>query len=200
MEKATREEAMMVAFRALKVAKIPPPRIRMTPNLGMNPWAARMIPISLYLLISCQVGRPSADGTAPIQEKTTRRYMITVMDRDSNIALGIVRRGSFTSSLTVAIKSYPSKAIKVNPMAARTPENPRGKRGVKFSRVTSGALNIFFTPKKMNTERIVILAMVMMFSVLPVAWVPMMFTVRKRIPMKTARMATEGSLPKKLRM
>lgn len=97
----------------------------------------------------------------------------------------------------MAIRSYPSKAIKVNPIAASTPENPRGKRGVKFSAVTAGALKTCLIPKKINTERITIFAMVMIFSVFPVAWVPMMFTVKKRTPIKTVRIATEGSFPRK---
>jgi len=46
MEKATREEAMTVAFRADIVESNPPKTITATPNAGMNPSAARTIAVS----------------------------------------------------------------------------------------------------------------------------------------------------------
>ena len=66
---------------------------------------------------------------------------------DHMMARGMFFRGSLTSSLTVAIRSYPSNAMNVRPMAAATPPSPFGNMGVKLLRVSSGSATTARIPK-----------------------------------------------------
>ena len=55
-----------------------------------------------------------------------------------NVALGMFFSGSLISSATVAIRSYPSNAMKVRPIATITPPIPWGKNGEKLCIAWSG--------------------------------------------------------------
>jgi hypothetical protein len=56
--------------------------------------------------------------------KATRQYIITTIAIEIKIALGIFFLGFFTTSPVCTIISYPSKAIKVKPIAATKPPYP----------------------------------------------------------------------------
>ena len=105
MEKATREEAMIVAFRADIVLRRPPKTMIATPAAGMKPSAARTIAVSPYRPRNCQEGSPPGGLTAASATKRISRYITTVMPREMNVARGIVISGSLISSATVAIRS-----------------------------------------------------------------------------------------------
>jgi hypothetical protein len=97
--------------------------------------------------------------------------------------------GCFTSSLTVAMRSYPSKAMKVRPMATRTPLNPLGNMGVNSAKAV-GRWNKASRPKAMNTPKITILAIVTTFSALPVTSAPRTFKVMKKEQIRNVIRAT----------
>ena len=59
-------------------------------------------------------------------------YITMVIPRQRNVALGMFFSGSLISSATVAIRSYPSNAMNVSPIATNTPPIPSGKNGVKL--------------------------------------------------------------------
>ena len=54
MEKATRDDARMVAFKAEVVESSPPKIINATPMEGMKFWAALAIAVSWYCPRNCQ--------------------------------------------------------------------------------------------------------------------------------------------------
>ena len=133
MEKATLEDAITVAFRADMVDRSPPNTMTATPKAGMKPSAARTMAVSPYSPRNCQEGWPSGPEAAARETKRIRRYMTTVMAREMKVARGMVFSGSLISSATVAMRSYPSKAMNVSPIATMTPPNPWGKNGEKLA-------------------------------------------------------------------
>ena len=93
------------------------------------------------------------------------------MTRERNTARGTFRLGSRTSSLHWAMISYPSKAMKVRPMAMTTLPKPLGMKSVNVA-CQSGRRRVMITPKTMNTARMTILPIVTTLPALPVSEAP----------------------------
>ena len=104
IEKATREAAITVAFKADIVESSPPKTMIATPNAGMKSSAARTIAVSLYLPRNCQLGVSPA-STAPSETNRISRYIVIVIASAMNVARGMFFSGSLISSATVAMRS-----------------------------------------------------------------------------------------------
>ena len=102
--------------------------------------------------------------------------MATVATRLIKIAFGMFSRGFSTSSVTVAMRSYPSKAMNVRPIAFNiaTEESSFAKNGSKLLPSTAKA------PNPAKTSRMMILMMVTTVSAPPLASVETALSRAKR--------------------
>ncbi len=120
---------------------------------------------------------------------------MTAVHKETKVATGIVLVGFLISSLTVAIRSYPSKAMKVSPIATMTPPIPLGNRGVKLSCASSGLRLMAASPKAIKRPSTAILARVITFSALPVTSAPTTLSVIKKALMANVMTIIAPSCP-----
>jgi hypothetical protein len=92
--------------------------------------------------------------------------MGTTMSSERKMERGMLRLGSFTSSPHWAMISYPSKAMKVRPMAMMMPVQPFWKNPLNCDCQGSEVLpaNMAYRPNPMNMAMTTILTMVMKLS------------------------------------
>src|SRR5215218_9100405 len=152
-----------------------------------------MIPSSPPSPMYLHAAIPSGD-IAPIDTYATRQLSVTTVAREIKIALGMLRFGFLTSSPVWTMISYPSKAMKVRPIAANKPGMPIGIKSAKLV-VGLGLLYIVQEPATIRQRTAPSCTIVTIVPVLPVSEVPLMFIYVNAAMEATAISLSNGMTP-----